>query len=87
LEIEAALLEHAQICECAVIGIPDETWGEAVTVAVVLRAGSALDLATLREWCRSRLSAYKIPRRLLVVQELPRNAMGKVTKPAVRELF
>ena len=87
LEIEAALLEHPHIRECAVIGVPDETWGEAVAAAVMLAEGATLDLPTLRQWCRERLSSYKIPRRLLVVKELPRNAMGKVTKPALRPLF
>jgi malonyl-CoA/methylmalonyl-CoA synthetase len=87
LEIEATLLEHPHILECAVIGLPDDTWGEAVTAVVVLRDRTALELPTLREWCRSRLSVYKIPQRFLAVAELPRNAMGKVTKPAVRALF
>jgi malonyl-CoA/methylmalonyl-CoA synthetase len=87
LEIEAALLEHPHIRECAIIGAPDATWGEAVAAAVVLADGAALDISTLREWCRERLSHYKIPQRLLVVKELPRNAMGKVTKPAVQKMF
>ncbi len=87
LEIEAVLLEHPLIKECAVIGLPDDTWGEAVTAVCVLAEDAALDLATLRDWCKGRLSVYKIPQRLLIVSELPRNAMGKVTKPAVRALF
>ena len=87
LEIEAALLEHPLIRECAVIGVPDDTWGEAVAAAVVVRDGAIPDLATLRDWCRGRLSVYKIPQRLIVVDELPRNAMGKVTKPTMRALF
>lgn len=87
LEIEAALLEHPQIRECAVVGLPDDTWGEAVSAAVVLAEGAAIDIATLREWCRGKLSVYKIPQRLKIVESLPRNAMGKVTKPAVRTLF
>jgi malonyl-CoA/methylmalonyl-CoA synthetase len=87
LEIETALLDHPAIAECAVVGVADETWGEVVSAAVVLRAGKNLDLDSLSEWCRDRLSHYRIPRKLLVVDELPRNAMGKVTKPAVRELF
>lgn len=84
LEIEAALLEHPGIHECAVVGLPDDTWGEAVTAVVVLKPGASLELPALREWCKSRLSVYKIPQRLRVVPELPRNMMGKVTKPAVR---
>ncbi len=87
LEIEAAILEHEHVQECAVIGLPDDTWGEAVTAVVVLKMDTALDLPALREWCKGRLSVYKIPHRLLAVPELPRNAMGKVTKPAVRALF
>lgn len=86
LEIEAALLDHPRIAECAVIGLPDDTWGEAVSAAVVLKHGT-LELSALRDWCKGRLSVYKIPQRLKVVSELPRNAMGKVTKPAVRALF
>ena len=87
LEIEAALLDHPDIAECAVIGMPDDTWGEAVSAAVVTRPGTDLTLAALREWSKTRLSVYKVPQRLAVVKELPRNAMGKVTKPAVRSLF
>ncbi|WP_395749085.1 acyl-CoA synthetase [Prosthecobacter sp.] len=87
LEIEAALLEHPLIAECAVIGLPDDVWGEAVTAVLVLKETATLDLPTLRDWCKGRLSVYKVPQRLLVVSELPRNAMGKVTKPAVRALF
>ena len=87
LEIEAALLEHPAICECAVVGVADETWGEAVVVATVLHDGKELSLESLRTWCRERLSTYKIPKQLLLVDKLPRNAMGKVTKPAVQQLF
>ena len=87
LEIEAALLEHPLISECAVVGMPDDTWGEAVSAVVVLQANTTLTLPALRDWCKSRLSVYKVPQRLAVVTSLPRNAMGKVTKPALRELF
>ena len=82
-----ALLEHPLIKECAVIGMPDDTWGEAVTAVVVLKDNATLKLPALREWCKTRLSVYKIPQRLHIVAELPRNAMGKVTKPAVRALL
>ncbi len=87
LEIEAALLDHPGIAECAVVGLPDETWGEAVGVALVAVAGENLSLETLREWGRERLSVYKLPKHLLLVDHLPRNAMGKVTKGQVKTLF
>jgi malonyl-CoA/methylmalonyl-CoA synthetase len=87
LEIEDALRQHPAIRECSVVGVPDATWGEAVAAAIVTRGGARLDLPALRAWAAARLSGYKIPRRLLVVGELPRNSMGKVVKPAVKELF
>lgn len=87
LEIEAVLLEHDAICECAVVGVADETWGEAVAAAVVLNGDQRLELDSLRSWSQDRLSKYKIPKRLIIVDSLPRNAMGKVTKPAVVQLF
>jgi malonyl-CoA/methylmalonyl-CoA synthetase len=87
LEIETVLLDHPAIRECAVVGLPDAEWGEQTAVAVVLQSGSQLDLDSLRDWCRERMSVYKLPRKLVVVGALPRNAMGKVTKPEVRRLF
>lgn len=87
LEIESTILDHPAIRECVIVGIPDDTWGEVVALAIVLQAGEQLSLKELQEWCQDRLSAYKVPRRLLTLEELPRNAMGKVTKPAVQKLF
>ena len=88
LEIEAALLDHPAIRECAVVGLADETWGEAVAVAAALESGEeSLELDELRRWGKERLSPYKLPRHLLLVDSLPRNAMGKVTKREVERLF
>jgi malonyl-CoA/methylmalonyl-CoA synthetase len=87
LEIEDVLREHPAIEECAVVGVPDELWGERVAVAAVLRGDEDLDLARMRNWAAERLSSYKIPRMFLAVPDFPRNAMGKVQKPGVRELF
>lgn len=88
LEIEAALLEHPAIRECAVVGLDDETWGQTVAVAAVLEEGAAeLQVPDLQRWGKDRLSAYKLPRQLLCVKSLPRNAMGKVAKREVEKLF
>lgn len=87
LEIEAALLEHPFITECAVVGLADDDWGERVAVAVGLMDDTELELKELQDWAKDRLSAYKLPRDLKVVGALPRNAMGKVTKPEVKKLF
>lgn len=86
LEIEGVLLTHNDIAEVAVIGVPDDTWGEAVTAFIGLKAGASLEYADLKTWCEGRMSSYKIPKYLKIVDALPRNAMGKVTKPALKEL-
>ena len=87
LEIEETLREHPAVLECAVVGVPDLEWGERVAAALVLSDGNALDLESLRAWAKKRLAAHKVPSRLLILEALPRNAMGKVTKPAVALLF
>jgi malonyl-CoA/methylmalonyl-CoA synthetase len=86
LEIEGVLLTHEAIAECAVVGLPDETWGEAVAAFVVLKPDMQLDIETLKGWCTGLMSPYKIPKQLLVLESLPRNAMGKVMKPALVKL-
>jgi malonyl-CoA/methylmalonyl-CoA synthetase len=85
LEIEDALRLHPAISECSVVGVADDYWGELVTVAAILEQGAELDLAELKNWAADRLSAYKIPKRLIVLPDLPRNAMGKVMKPELIE--
>ena len=87
LEIEETLREHPSVAECAVVGVPDLEWGERVAAAVVLKDGGALDLPSLRIWAKEFLAAYKLPSRLLVLDTLPRNAMGKVMKPAIATMF
>ena len=87
LEIEEVLRRHPAISECAVVGIEDEDWGERVAAAAVLATGAEIRLEELRPWCKQRLAPYKIPTLLLEVADLPRNAMGKVTKPEVKRLF
>lgn len=86
LEIEDVLRLHSAVKDAAVVGLPDEEWGERVAAAVVT-GGAPLSLDSLRAFARERLAPYKLPTRLLVLDDLPRNAMGKVTKAAVRTLF
>jgi malonyl-CoA/methylmalonyl-CoA synthetase len=84
LEIEEVLREHADVSEVAVVGLPDEAWGERVVACVVCREGRQPDAnlgATLRAFAKERLASYKVPKDILVMSELPKNALGKVVKP------
>ncbi len=83
LEIEEALRTHPAVAECAVVGLPDDEWGERIAAAVELRAGGALSLDGMRAFLKGHLAPYKVPSRLAVVDALPRNARGKVVKPDV----
>ena len=85
LEIEGVLLTHDDINEVAVIGVQDDTWGESVAAVVGLRDGASLEYSDLKQWCKGKMSAYKIPKKLRILDALPRNAMGKVTKPALKD--
>ncbi|MCC5599990.1 acyl-CoA synthetase [Nostoc favosum] len=87
LEIEEVLRSHPDIQECAVVGVADLEWGERVCAALVLQGSQPLTLEAFRSWAKERLAVYKVPTQILIVEELPRNAMGKVTKPTVVELF
>jgi malonyl-CoA/methylmalonyl-CoA synthetase len=87
LEIEEVLREHPDIQECAVVGVADLEWGERVCAALVLQGSQPLTLEAFRSWAKERLAVYKVPTQILTVEELPRNAMGKVIKPTVVELF
>lgn len=85
LEIEEILRTHPEVKDCAVVGVPDEEWGELVAAAVI--AGPGLDLKALNVWMREKMPAYKTPRQYRILSELPRNAMGKVTKNELKNLF
>jgi malonyl-CoA/methylmalonyl-CoA synthetase len=69
------------------VGVADEEWGERVAAAIVCRPGQAVTLDALRDWAADRLAKYERPTVMRVADDLPRNAMGKVTKPRVREWF
>jgi long-chain acyl-CoA synthetase len=87
LEIEHVLAAHPDVVDVAVIGVPDARWGEALVAVVERRKTSALDAAALQAWCRERISDYKVPRRVELVAELPRDPNGKVLKRFLRERY
>jgi malonyl-CoA/methylmalonyl-CoA synthetase len=85
-EVELALADHPAVETSAVIGCPDAEWGERVVALVVLRAGAAASEMEMIAFCRQRLAGYKAPKRVVFVDALPRNAMGKVQKTELRRL-
>ena len=87
VEIENALAQHEAVADVAVIGVPDEKFGEALLAFVVTKPGLNLTLDEMISFCRDKIAGYKIPRQMEVVQELPRNPSGKILKKVLREPF
>lgn len=87
LEIEDVLRLHPRVDDCAVVGVPDDEWGERVSAAVVFAPELPVPWYALRAWVRRYLAGFKVPARFKVLEALPRNAMGKVLKTEVRNLF
>lgn len=84
-EVEFVLAEHPAVLTSAVIGCPNAEWGETVTAVIILRGGQTVTADEMIAFCRERLAAYKIPRKVVFGDELPRNSMGKVQKARLRE--
>jgi acyl-CoA synthetase (AMP-forming)/AMP-acid ligase II len=83
-EIEDVISAYPAVAEVAVYGVPDEHWGEALSAAVVLRAGMTAQPHDIVDFCRNRIGGYKVPKRIRIVSTLPRNASGKILKTELR---
>ncbi len=86
-EVEAAVLSHPAVQECAVIGVPDEKWGEAIKAVVELNPGQSLDADELIAHCKAAIGSVKAPKSIDVVDEIPRSAVGKVLKRKLRDKY
>ncbi len=85
VEIENALLEHPDVAQAAVVGVPDERWGEAAVAVIVPAAARPVEPSELEAFLRHRMAPFKVPRRWVLVEDLPRTASGKVQKHVVRD--
>lgn len=85
LEIEEVLRIHPAVSDCAVVGVPNEEWGELIVAVVV--SSLVMEEPVLNTWIRERMASYKVPKKYIFVKELPRNAMGKVVKTELKKLL
>lgn len=87
LEVENVIIEHEMVSEVAVVGLPDEKWGEIVTALIVLKDERVPEIAELRNHCLKSLGKYKIPKKWFFVKELPKTDVGKIDKKAIVEEY
>jgi len=86
-DVEVALFRHPKIADVSIIGLPDEVWGEAITAVVVPAPGENIDEAEVIAWSKENMARYKVPKRVIIVNELPRNPSGKVLKRELRKIY
>ncbi|QZD93303.1 fatty acid--CoA ligase [Qipengyuania xiapuensis] len=86
-QVESAIYGHPAVSEVAVIGVPDDTWGEAVKACVVAKPGEEVDEKSIIEWTRERLAGFKVPKSVDVIDVMPRNASGKILRKDLRAPF
>ena len=87
VEVENVIAKHAAVIDVAVIGIPDEKFGERLLAILVLKDGHTLTIDALITFCRKQIAGYKIPRQMEVVETLPRNPSGKILKKILRQPY
>lgn len=86
-EVESAIYGHPAVAEAAVVGVPDDTWGEAVKAIIVLKPGASLDADELIAWTKTRIASFKAPKSVDLVTELPKNAAGKILRREIRDAY
>ena len=86
-EVENAVFGHPSVADVAVIGVPDDKWGEAVKAVVVLKPGAGADEASIIAWARQNVAAYKTPKSIDFVETIPRNASGKILRRELRKPY
>ena len=85
VEVEAMLLRHEAIQECAVVGVPSEKWGESPHAFVVFKSGQSATPEAMREFCRANMAHFKVPHGFTPITELPKTATGKIQKFVLRK--
>jgi acyl-CoA synthetase (AMP-forming)/AMP-acid ligase II len=86
-EVENVLYEHQAVLEAAVFGIPDPKWGEAVTAAIVIKPGFRITAEELKQFCKDRITHYKVPKSVVFLSELPKTGSGKIFKKGLRDRY
>jgi len=86
-EVENAIFGHPDVADVAVIGVPDDKWGEAVKALIVAKPGANPDAEDVIAWARERIAAYKCPKSVDIIDDMPRNPSGKILRKDLREPF
>lgn len=87
MQVESAILEHPDVSDVAVLGVEDDSYGEIISTVVVLKPGCDLTLKDLKEAAGKKLAPYQLPKTMLILEQMPRNAMGKLDKKEIKKLY